>query len=68
MPAFSELARYALRRYDIPPATISGAAEGVPDVSASARGVGDAPLPVQEGATTAPEGSDDDPSDDGDEG
>jgi cell division protein FtsI (penicillin-binding protein 3) len=52
-PAFSELARYALRRYDIPPATVSAQAEGVPDVSASARGVGDAPLPVQ---TSVPEG------------
>jgi cell division protein FtsI (penicillin-binding protein 3) len=44
-PAFSELARYALRRYDIPPAAVSAQAE-VPDVSESAKGVGDAPLPV----------------------
>ena len=44
-PAFSELARYALRRYDIPPATVSAQAD-VPEVSASARQVEDAPLPV----------------------
>ena len=36
-PAFSELARYALRRYDIPPAAVLGARPDVPEVSASAR-------------------------------
>jgi cell division protein FtsI (penicillin-binding protein 3) len=46
-PAFSELARYALRRYDIPPAAVRAQAE-VPEVSASARGVGDTPVPVPE--------------------
>ncbi|MBV9952547.1 MAG: penicillin-binding protein 2 [Acidimicrobiia bacterium] len=52
-PAFSELARYALRLYDIPPASVSQAA-GVPDVSESAKGYSDAPLPEQAPTTTEP--------------
>jgi cell division protein FtsI (penicillin-binding protein 3) len=46
-PAFSELARYALRHYDIPPASVSNEAAGVPDVSESAKGFSDAPVPEQ---------------------
>jgi cell division protein FtsI (penicillin-binding protein 3) len=46
-PAFSELARYALRLYDIPPASVSNEAAGVPDVSESAKGFSDAPVPEQ---------------------
>lgn len=44
-PAFSELARDALRRYQIPPAAVAGLDDDVPEVSASAR------------ATTEPVGS-----------
>ena len=36
-PAFSELARYALRRYDIPPAAVSAQAGACPTCRASAR-------------------------------
>ncbi len=45
-PAFSELARYALRRYAIPPAAVAAAADGVPQISASAQAIEDDPLPA----------------------
>jgi cell division protein FtsI (penicillin-binding protein 3) len=41
-PAFAELARYALRLYDIPPAAVAAEANGVPDVAESAKGFDDA--------------------------
>lgn len=44
-PAFSELARYALRRYDIPPSVVEGPLGDVPEVSASAREISDAAVP-----------------------
>jgi cell division protein FtsI (penicillin-binding protein 3) len=54
-PAFSELARYALRRYDIPPPVGPVSGPTVPDVSASAQGLGDNMVPgsVSSGTTTS---------------
>ncbi len=53
-PAFSELARYALRRYGIPPAAVKAAAYGVPQISASAQAIADDAVPGSGPPTTVP--------------
>lgn len=56
-PAFSALARRALRRFAIPPSAGGDTAQGVPDISDSARDVTDAPVPGAAPPGTPPPGT-----------
>jgi cell division protein FtsI (penicillin-binding protein 3) len=55
-PAFAELAQAALRRFQVPPAVVTRDDPDAPPVSPSARGLGDADVPVSPNppTTTAP--------------
>ncbi|HYI61838.1 MAG TPA: penicillin-binding protein 2 [Acidimicrobiales bacterium] len=69
-PAFSDLARLALRRLDIPPA-VGGGTVAVPTMSESAQGIGDTRIPSSgaapdEGAAREEDAAGVDPGDGGD--
>lgn len=57
-PAFAELARAALRRFQVPPSSVTGTDPDAPPVSPSARGLGDADVPPTPAPPTTTSSSD----------